>query len=107
MGAKPGINGELFYCDPCDFTSNYVTSVNNHKNRKHDGEMYSCSYCDLTTRFKQFLQNHLENKHLGIKHNCAECDYAGASAQCFISRKSILVISVITKIHNKDLCTFI
>jgi len=88
MGAKHGINGELFYCDQCDFTSNYITSVNNHKKWKHDGEVYSCSYCDFTTRFKQFLQNHIDNKHLGIKHNCDECDYAGASAQCLISHKN-------------------
>jgi len=88
MGAKHGINREVYYCDQCDFTSNYVTSVNNHKKWKHDGEVYSCSYCDFTSRFKQFLQNHIDNKHLGIKHNCDECDYAGASAQCLISHKN-------------------
>ena len=108
MGAKHGINGELFYCDP------YITSINNHKSWKHDGEVYSCSYCDLTTMFKQFLQNHIDNKHLGIKVNCAECDYAGASAQCLTPTRifntwvlSILVTSMITELHNKDLCTFI
>ena len=66
MGAKHGVNGDLLYCEQCDFTSNYITSVNNHKKWKHDGEVYSCSYCDFTTRFKQFLQNHIDNKHHGI-----------------------------------------
>ena len=88
MGAKHGINREVFYCDQCDFTSNYITSVNNHKKWKHEGEVFRCDYCEFTSRFKQFLQNHIDNKHLGIKHNCDECDYAGASAQCLVSHKN-------------------
>jgi len=56
-------NGNMFYCDQCEYKTNRSYSLETHKKARHDGIKYPCDQCDAQYSFPHALTKHKQNKH--------------------------------------------
>ena len=61
-----------FYCNKCDFKTQFEKPFNVHRLRIHEG--YKCDECETTVTTQNILYEH-KRKHKGLQ--CRDCDFIG------------------------------
>ena len=76
-------------CPSCEFTSNFVSSLNFHKRTQHvNDEWYFCNICDTKSYSKQKVAIHIQLKHndrvgaIAKQIGCLQCKSSTDHEQC-------------------------
>ena len=71
------VNGKVYSCSGCSYTSKNFTYVNKHYHAKHvegtSQTSYPCPDCKRFFYDKWTMKRHHSAIHLGVKFNCDEC----------------------------------
>ena len=61
--AKTANNGEILYCEGCDYKTNRAFTLKAHKNAVHEGVKIPCDQCEAKFAFQHSLKKHKVNKY--------------------------------------------
>ena len=57
----PGKN--IFKCVDCNYSSNFISNINTHRNSKHERKLLQCEKCQFKTTWNTSFWNHKRNIH--------------------------------------------
>ena len=57
----PGKN--IFKCIDCNYSSNFISNINTHRNSKHERKLLHCEKCQFKTTWNTSFWNHKRNIH--------------------------------------------
>ena len=64
-----------FQCSDCDFSSNNIRSLENHKQCVHNGVVrFYCSLCEHKSYFRHNVKHHIRAKHDGVEATVLKVD---------------------------------
>ena len=62
-----------FKCEFCDFDSNLIGFVHQHKKDKHKESIYPCNVCSYKSKRKSNVVKHTQTVHEGFRISCEQC----------------------------------
>ena len=94
---KPGIKSERVFCEECDFSSHFQTSLLRHKEIVHlNLKKYFCNICPYRSYLKSNMRTHQNLKHKGDKCflrkiGCSNCESKPENDHKLCSKKQTSV----------------
>jgi hypothetical protein len=81
--------GEIFYCDQCNYQTGRKGDLRKHRQSKHEGVAYACGKCEYQPKDRSSLRKHQKAVHEGGIYPCDQCDYKTGSPQSLQNHKQI------------------
>ena len=83
-----------FSCEKCDFSTNYLMSLQNHNKSVHEGlNRFLCSLCPHTAYYRHVVKSHQRTRHEKEgrvkKIGCTMCDQDKQHRQCVTEAQRI------------------
>ena len=67
--------GEIFYCDQCNYQTGRKGDLRKHRQSKHEGITYACGKCEYQPKDRSSLRKHKKAVHEGVRYPCDQCVY--------------------------------
>ena len=77
-------------CYQCKSSFTVQSSLNRHKQSKHEEIVYGCNQCDYNATTKGDQAKHMQSIHGGVRYECHQCDHrATTQSSVTVHRQSI------------------
>ena len=92
-------------CPRCDFTSEYINSMNYHVSKTQTGKVFNCDLCDYKNCLERGLRKHKVRVHQQIGSNSTICDKCDHKSTSTLAMKYHIEHSK-SEVFSCDLCDY-